>query len=183
MATGNNARGERRQRSRLGDKARARRGKTQHVGRRKTSTPHLSNAGVAIRLAQFHAGRAVKQRMMQEHRRVAPPEQPRHADLPAGGCEQVLTTDDQIDAVLDVVDSDGPLIRPLTEPVADEHIARLFRRTLNLRPVRCVVESLFASLDADPKTSGTVARPCTFATGSRIPQFAAFTTCLTDLAP
>ena len=46
----------------------ARRGKTQHVGRRQASTPHLSNAGVAIGLAQLHARRAIEQRMMKKHR-------------------------------------------------------------------------------------------------------------------
>ena len=70
--------------------------------------------------------------MVQEPRRFGASEQPGQGDLTARGFEQIFAPNDVRDAVIEIIDRRGELIRPVAFPIADEKIAALLRRPLLL---------------------------------------------------
>jgi hypothetical protein len=121
----------------------------QDLRTREASRSELADAGVAGGLAQLLAARFPDQRMMREHGRLRPPEQPAQSDLTAGGLEQILPPDDQMHLLPQVVHGHRELIGPLTPPVPEEHISALDRGVLRLGPESCVLEPLDARLDLE----------------------------------
>ncbi|MEY3702346.1 MAG: hypothetical protein RI891_1638, partial [Gemmatimonadota bacterium] len=79
---------------------------------------------------------------MEEGRRRRAPEESRETELASGGGEEILAADHEIDALFPVIDGDGELVGPLTEPVADEEIAALRHRVLGLWPKPQIIEAL-----------------------------------------
>ena len=69
-------------------------------------------------------------------------EQTRELDLPAGRGQQVDAANDQVDALPRVVHGDRELIRPVAEPVANQHVAALLCRRLLLPAEQRILERL-----------------------------------------
>ena len=60
---------------------------------------------------------------MDEARRRGAAEQPAKPNLRRRGIEQVLTADDEVDPVAEVVDDDAEAVRPVAMTVPDGHVA------------------------------------------------------------
>ena len=118
------------------------RGVADHSSSAPAGAAQIADAGVAVGLADFLRRRLHHQRVMEEGGGLAPAEEPGQRDLPAGRVEQILSADDERDALQHVVGGGGPLIRPVAEPIANQQIAALPRRRLLLRPEPQVVETL-----------------------------------------
>src|SRR6185437_7884542 len=76
-------------------------------------------------------------------------QQPRELNLPPGGIEQIFTPNDEVHALLPVVDDDGKLVGPVAVAVACHEIAALQRRLLHLRTEAEIVEALDRRAEAD----------------------------------
>jgi hypothetical protein len=60
---------------------------------------------------------------MKERRRVVTSQQRGECDLPIGGVAQVFAANDVSDVLHRVIDADSPLICPVAETIANQHIA------------------------------------------------------------
>ena len=79
---------------------------------------------------------------MHVDRRDLAAEKTRELDLPAGRRQQIHAANDQVDALAPVVHGDRELIRPVAEPVANQHVAALLRRRLFLPAEQRIFEHL-----------------------------------------
>ena len=86
---------------------------------------------------------------MEKRRWLGSPEQPPKENLPSCGVEQILAANDEVDVLEPVVDSDRELVRPIPFAIANEHIAALRARLLDLRPQPKVVEPHHAVVETD----------------------------------
>src|SRR5205814_9029953 len=69
-------------------------------------------------------------------------QQPRDLNLPACRREQIVAANDQRDALQVVVDRRCKLVRPLSLPIADQHVTALLRWPLLLGSMPYVLEAL-----------------------------------------
>ena len=115
---------------------------TENRCRSESFLPKLTDTGIAGRLAELAAVRLQDERVMQVRWRTIAAEQSAEMNLPAGGRQQVLAPDDDVDALLHVVHHDGELVGPLAEAVAHEKVTTLRGRLLRLRPKAQVIELL-----------------------------------------
>ena len=93
-------------------------------------------------LAQFRPRLVAHQRMMEIPGRFRSAEHPSEANLPSRRRQKILATDNEVDAVPDVVDGNGELVAPLPKPVAQQQVAALALGTLGLRTQEAVPERL-----------------------------------------
>ncbi len=100
----------------------------EHVLRPGSPGAEVPNPGVAARLAQLVPRGLPHQRVVQKDRRLGSAEKPGQPDLPAGRGQEVFPSNDQLDAVPEVVHRDGELIGPVSQPVADQQVAALRRQ-------------------------------------------------------
>src|SRR6185312_13959835 len=84
----------------------------EHGGGTLTRRAQLTNAGVAARLAELLAAGLPDERMVEKHRGPGAAEHPAKPDLPSGRVDQVLTADDEIDLVPQIIHHDGELVGP-----------------------------------------------------------------------
>jgi hypothetical protein len=97
----------------------------QHRTPAQAACPQITNSCVMIRFAQFDAGSMADQRMVQERRRIDPTEHSCQTYLAAGRAEEILPSDHEIDALLEVVHWYGELVCPVPEPVPQQYVTTL----------------------------------------------------------
>jgi hypothetical protein len=111
------------------------------------------------------------QGMVQKRRRCPSAQQPREANLPAGGRQQIDPSDDEVDALPEIVHRDRELVGPVAEPIADEHVTALQRWVLLLRSKPLVDESLDARIDPHAPAMAVNERQSPTAAAAGVPQF------------
>src|SRR5262245_4453488 len=91
---------------------------------------------------------------MKKLRRLDSAKETCELDLAARGREQIVTTNHQRHALLEIVDCRHELISPVAFAIAHEQVAALLRRPLFLRPVPQIVEALdrWSQTDAQSET-------------------------------
>jgi hydroxymethylglutaryl-CoA lyase len=114
--------------------ARDQRRASKYVSGARARRAQLAHAGVAGGFAELLAVLVAHERMMQEARRLRAAEESGDPDLPSGGGEQILTADHDIDALVDIIDAHGELIREVAVAIAGEHVAALLLGLLVARP-------------------------------------------------
>jgi D-aminopeptidase len=106
--------------------------------------------------------------MVQKHRCLSAAEQPRQPDLTAGRRKQILPADDEVDPLAPIVHGDGELIRPVAQPVADQHVAALCRRVLLLPAHHRIVKNLHPWQQSHAPTEPVAQGQMTIAAATRI---------------
>src|SRR5262245_54263481 len=86
---------------------------------------------------------------MEELRRLGASEQAGELNLPARRRQQIVAADDERHPLDVVVDGRGELVRPVALAILHQQIAALLRRSLFLRSVPEIDESLDGRLEAD----------------------------------
>ena len=117
-------------------------GEAEDLFRRPPRCAKLGQSGVMRRLAQLAAVRVPEEGMMEDGGRRRAPEQAGEPELAAGGGEEILAADHEVDPLFPIVDGDGELIGPLAMAVAHEEIAALCHRVLGLWAEPQIIELL-----------------------------------------
>ncbi len=91
------------------------------------------------------------QRVVHEHGRRGAPQQSSELNLAPGGRQQVLSPDDEIDLLPQIIDGDGELVRPEPVPVAQQQRPALGAGILHLPTHPAVVERLGARRKDEPQ--------------------------------
>src|SRR5262249_40320336 len=131
----------------------------------------------AIRFAELRAVWAPNERMMQVQRRGGATKQSRETNLTTGAREEILTTNDNIHTLCDVIDDDRKLIPPAAGAIAHKHIAALLRRILFLRTERYIDELLAARVDANTARGRRIKGDATLAARARVSRFCSTQRC------
>jgi len=141
---------------------------TEDAGRTPAGGAQLTDARIAIRLADLLLRRLHHQWVVHEERRFAASQQPREIDLPARRVEQVLAPNYERDALTRVIGRRDPLIRPVADTVANEDVPALLVRPLLLLAKQAIVESLDRRLDAHAPADAVPQRKTAIAAAPRV---------------
>ena len=142
----------------------------QHLGRSKALGSQLAHTGIPGGLAQFGTRFLPDQRVMEKDRWLLPAEQPAQANLAAGGAQQVFAANDQVDFLLEVIHNHGEMIRPVTQAIAEQHVAALDGRLLHLLAENGVGESFLARIHSEPDPATRAGAQAAHATATSIPR-------------
>ena len=113
----------------------------------------IAHARVAICLAQLLRRGLHHQWVVQELWRRRTPDETRELNLPARGRQQVVAAYDVRHALIDIVNSNGELIRPIPLSVDGEEVAALFKGAL----FECAVTKVDKSLSRRRKPNANAA--------------------------
>jgi hypothetical protein len=143
----------------------------EHLRRGPSSGAKIPHPRIPIRLAQLLRRRLHHQFVVQEARRFVSTEEARQPDLTAGRLEQIDASNDEVDVLEPVVDGDGELVGPVSEPIAYQHVSALRRRFLALRPESEVVEALDSIIHAQAPAESRGDRLAAFPAPSNVNRF------------